>query len=95
MRFYTGQHRHYCGIDLGRGDRTSPRSSRNTRASVSLDTCWVQCPEPAPRTEAKTKCEVELGRLPEIPPRPHRAAAQDSSTHLTEEDSYVLGSSLA
>src|SRR5881397_303982 len=34
------------------------------------------------------------GALTRIPSRPHRAAAQDSSTRLTEEDSYVLSGSL-
>ena len=46
---------------------------------VSLDTCWVQRPRPAPPTEAKTECEAERGRLPPIPSRPHRAAAPRST----------------
>jgi hypothetical protein len=51
MRFYTGQHRFHCGIDLHAHtmavcilDATSERSPlrRQSAHGVSLDACWVQ-----------------------------------------------------
>ena len=46
----------------------------------------------APQSEAKTECEAEI--YARDPSRPHRTAARDFSTRLTEEDSYVLGGGL-
>src|SRR5258706_2280383 len=59
-----------------------------TPATRAASGARVAC---APRRRKQTQSAKPRRRLPKISRRPHRAAAQDSSTRLTEEDSYVLG----